>query len=594
MGRSVFTPRFAVSVASVGLSYGALVAVAILMTRLDHGIALLWLANAPLIAVLCRAEPGQRRWYIGAALTGELAALLLTSSALLAAPLFALNGVGEGVLAALLLRRWGVHRSLFDRPRSILVFVLAAGLVAPVISGIIGAWLASHWLPLHFLPTLFDWVMGHGIGNLIGTPLTLLLLFRGISWGRLKAPKAIATAFGNAVLVSATTFLVFDQSFLPLLFLPIVPVLVATFTMRRFGAAFSIIAIALIGGTLTSRGSGPMMLIHDNEAGRLQFFQFYIAVVFLIALPVAAALVQRDRLLRALRESEARYRLLTENASDIMLTLEPDGIIRFVSPAIREMGYLDPEEVVGRNAASLVLAQDRAQVAAVHAQALAEPEHIFRVEYRAIKGNGEVAWFESKMRSVRDETGRVTQVISVIRDLDARKSREDELRRAANTDPLTGLLNRAAFHRAVRDAQTEVSNGQPATLALLDLDHFKRINDSYGHPVGDATLLMLADLLRANLRPQDAIGRVGGEEFGILLAGLNAPEAATVCERVRAALSKCPVPGTSAGTEPPVFVTTSIGLCPLTGSTILDTFRDADAALYVAKANGRNRIEMAA
>jgi diguanylate cyclase (GGDEF)-like protein len=135
------------------------------------------------------------------------------------------------------------------------------------------------------------------------------------------------------------------------------------------------------------------------------------------------------------------------------------------------------------------------------------------------------------------------------------------------------------------------AGGRLSTLALLDLDHFKRVNDTHGHPVGDAALLMLADLLRENLRPDDAIGRVGGEEFGILLAGLGPQEAATVCDRLRAALARRPVPGT----EPPVRVTASIGLRGLDGAVgIEEAFRDADAALYVAKSSGRNRIALAA
>jgi diguanylate cyclase (GGDEF)-like protein len=128
------------------------------------------------------------------------------------------------------------------------------------------------------------------------------------------------------------------------------------------------------------------------------------------------------------------------------------------------------------------------------------------------------------------------------------------------------------------------------TLGLLDLDYFKRVNDTHGHAAGDAALMMLADLLRENLRPGDSIGRLGGEEFGLLLRGLALAEAEAVCQRLCRKLAERPVPGLA----PPVLITASMGLRALaSGATIDDAFRAADIALYAAKAAGRNRIEIA-
>jgi len=575
----------------VGLSYFMLASGAILLTRLSGGIALLWLANAPLIAVLCVTPV--RRWtpILIAAIIGTWSASLCFSPIPVVALPFALVNVGEGAIAALLLKRWSVDRSQLDDSRSIAQFVLAVAVLAPTASGLIGAWMASSLLPIGFLPALFDWIVGHGIGSLIAAPLAMQMTRRDIDWPLFHARRGTLKAIGAIGLLIAVSVPVFYQTALPLLFLPIVPLLIGTFAFQRFGAAVGILIVAVIGGVLTTNGHGPMALMHADQAGRLQFFQFYMVVLFFTALPVAATMVQRDRLLAALSESETRYRLMAENATDIMMTLEPDGTIRFISPAVRQLGYFEPEEIIGLNAAILVHPEDREKVSAVHVEALGAPARVFTVEYRATKANGEVAWFESNMRSVRDESGRITAVFSVIRDLDGRKMREDELLRAANTDPLTGLLNRGAFRRQVKDAMNHVRPDHPATLALLDLDHFKKVNDTHGHVAGDAALLMLADLLRENLRPGDAIGRIGGEEFGILLAGLAIIEASAVCERLRRTLSERAVPGI----EPDVRITASMGLESLTpGATIDDIFRAADTALYAAKAGGRNRIRLAA
>jgi len=573
----------------VGLSYALLASFAIALTRLSGGIALLWLANAPLIGALCSYRASRWPTIVMAAAVGAMCATLLTAPTPWLAPVSATINVGDGVLASMLLRRLGVAETRFATMGSIARFVLAAVIVAPIVSGLFGAALASIVLHLHYGSALFDWVVGRGTGTLIGAPLALQIGRKDIDWRTFHARRGTSKAILTAAFGIATSWFVFHQTQLPLLFLPMVPLIAGTFLFQRFGAAVGILVVATIGGVLTVQGHGPINLMHAPVAARLQFFQFYLAVLFLIALPVAATLVQRDKLLAQLGESEARYRLLADHATDIMLTLEPDGTIRFASPAIRELGHFDPESLVGTNAVDLVHADDRDRVRKAHLQALAQPERTFSVEYRGVKATGEAAWFETNTRAVRGADGRISAVVSVIRDLARRKEREAELERAASTDPLTGLLNRASFRARVDQAMGRV--GQPSTLALLDLDHFKRVNDTHGHATGDAALLMLADLLRENLRAEDAIGRIGGEEFAILFAGLPLAASAMICDRLREVLAAQAVP-TPDGAG--LHITMSIGLNPLDRGQEVDAlFAGADAALYAAKANGRDRTEVA-
>jgi diguanylate cyclase (GGDEF)-like protein len=132
---------------------------------------------------------------------------------------------------------------------------------------------------------------------------------------------------------------------------------------------------------------------------------------------------------------------------------------------------------------------------------------------------------------------------------------------------------------------TAARSGTPTTLAILDLDHFKAINDTWGHGVGDNTLLMVADLLREHVRGNDVVGRIGGEEFAILFRGLAHGAAAPVCDRLRMLLGEKRLPGSDIG------VTMSAGLAELCPGFGLDPiFEAADRALYRAKAAGRNRI----
>ncbi|MCW3846327.1 diguanylate cyclase [Sphingomonas sp. LB-2] len=568
------------------LCYFALAGAAIALTRLSGGVALLWVATAPLLAMLVGRKP--RRWapLIAAAAIGSLLASFCFSAIWQIAPILGVANMAEAVIGALLIRRWHGTAAPLASPQSIIVFIAAAGLLAPAVSGLPAAAAVSLWLDLPFGKVWFDWLIGHGLGSLIVTPIVLLALHREPE--RSIPRHRLVEGAGLALLVGIVTAAVFAQHTFPLLFVTALPVMIATMHLGRAGASLGIVIVALVGGAFTLMGSGPMMLIAQSAAVRLQFFQLFLGVEFLLALPVAAVLSQRSALMRALSESEARYRLFADTATDAMFTLDPDGTIRFASPAVRELAMYEPEALVGTNALTLVIADDRARVQEAHRQALAHPDRSFRVEYRSRRADGEEAWFETNTRAVADPDGVIVSVVSVVRDLSDRKQREHELERAATTDPLTGLLNRRAFQRAGADMMALARRGTPSTLAILDLDHFKRVNDEHGHAAGDAALLMLADLLRDSLRPYDAIGRLGGEEFAILLHGLDLAAARPVCERLCRALAarSFAVPGGERS------VTMSIGLAELCSGVTLDVvFDGADQALYRAKRAGRNRVE---
>jgi diguanylate cyclase (GGDEF)-like protein len=162
-------------------------------------------------------------------------------------------------------------------------------------------------------------------------------------------------------------------------------------------------------------------------------------------------------------------------------------------------------------------------------------------------------------------------------------------KQAAATDPLTDLLNRRGFFEACGEIMGNRRLAkEPVSVLAFDLDHFKKINDTYGHHTGDATLHLFASIAKKTLRADDAIGRLGGEEFVALLPA-NLAAAAVAAERVRKAFEKASVlPGEHA------TATVSIGIaCGLPWANIDDLIARADAALYRAKANGRNRVEAA-
>jgi diguanylate cyclase (GGDEF)-like protein len=164
-----------------------------------------------------------------------------------------------------------------------------------------------------------------------------------------------------------------------------------------------------------------------------------------------------------------------------------------------------------------------------------------------------------------------------------------ELEVAATTDPLTGLMNRKAFFG---EAAALIASGRTFALAMVDIDHFKSVNDRFGHPGGDDALRMVAAALKRSVRSEDVVARIGGEEFAILLDGLALDDAQSLCEQLRANVARVPVE-LPAGVA--LLLTLSVGLATrLPGERIDSLMARADRALYLAKSEGRNRVRLAA
>ena len=175
----------------------------------------------------------------------------------------------------------------------------------------------------------------------------------------------------------------------------------------------------------------------------------------------------------------------------------------------------------------------------------------------------------------------------------ARNRLESELRVLATTDSLTGVMNRRAFFEA---AETEAVRarryGRPLTVVMLDIDHFKSINDRFGHAVGDDTIRLATSICQRTVRQQDLVGRLGGEEFAILLVEADVTEAMQCAERLRTAIEAEPI----GAKDQSIHMTVSLGIAAMTPrhESVDAILHDADEALYRAKSCGRNRAELAA
>lgn len=576
----------------VGLAYFAAASVAIAFTRFGGRVALFWAATAILLPVLA-AKPS-RRWLpdLAAAGVASMAASTLFGDGAIYAPLFAAALLAEAAIGAAMLRRALPDGRYFDTTKRVAVYVLAVGGVMPLLSATMGAAAGTIATGVPYMTNFTTWFAGHALGTLSFSPLVVLLRHE---WNARHDGRRWVTLglvdVALLVLTAEVDLIVFTTERVPLLFVPLLPLVFMTFRLGRVGAAVSVGLLAVIGGTATTLGVGPLRFVDGSIGDRVLFFQLYLASTVVMILPVAAALNQRDWLSRRVQESAALFKLMADQAGDILFHIAPDGRVRYVSPAIERVGGHAPHAVVGRSCLDLIVPEDRALVAARHAETLADPDATFIFEYRAIRGDGSVVWFETHSRAIAGDDGRVTGVVNTVRDVSHRKSIEFSLADAARTDALTGLGNRRVFEERLALAVAQANTGtEVGCLAVLDIDHFKRINDSHGHPAGDEVLRQVAQALRERVRANDTVARIGGEEFGLIFRDMDPTAAASLCERLREAVADLRVHAGGAA----ITVTVSIGLARITGPNAADLLGATDAALYVAKRAGRNRLRLVA
>ena len=297
-------------------------------------------------------------------------------------------------------------------------------------------------------------------------------------------------------------------------------------------------------------------------------------------------ITDRKRAETALRDSEARYRLMAENSTDLIARTTPDGIFVYASDAIRNLLGYEPAEVIGTPIRNIIHPGDRPALREIVPDA-----HGQTFSYRAQRKDGTVIWFESTSRALFDADGAMTEIISVSRDISERRRAEEQIEYQAYHDGLTGLPNRLLFRDRLTIALAHAKRQQaPLVLMFLDLDRFKIVNDTLGHSLGDALLRVVAARLRAVLREGDTIARMGGDEFTVLLADLKeARDAARIAQKLLETVAE---PVRVEGHE--LYVTTSIGIAvfPNDGDTAELLLKNADSAMYQAKDAGRNSYRL--
>jgi len=274
----------------------------------------------------------------------------------------------------------------------------------------------------------------------------------------------------------------------------------------------------------------------------------------------------------SIRAESENLRVLSEMLREGILVVDNDGLILYVNPAACRLFERPAEQLVG-SPFGFPIADGDSEITLLRPGG---SECIVEMRTSSITRNGEAV------------------ILASLRDVTEQKREQHELEYVATHDGLTGLYNHRTFHVMLEDElQRSQRHKHAFSLLMLDVDHFKQINDTYGHQAGDAILRGLGTLLMAQVRNIDRICRYGGEEIMVILPETRVEGAMEIAERILKAVEAQEF---DVGEDSPKFITISIGVAshPLHAKTVHDFVRAVDTALYVSKENGRNRISLAA
>ncbi|MZP30480.1 diguanylate cyclase [Heliobacterium undosum] len=300
-----------------------------------------------------------------------------------------------------------------------------------------------------------------------------------------------------------------------------------------------------------------------------------------------------DRLregVNALQLSEARLQAIIRSTPVGICVTNEQGIFESVNPAYCSLYQYDEKELVGQHFGLVCDDTSRDILEELHERFIREGREL-RGEWDVRRKDGAKMTILADATRIKGQDGRLKKVTFVV-DITERKRIEQELtetnallRKQAVTDGLTGLFNHKAIYSRL---ETEICRAQQQqrdlSVLMLDVDHFKRVNDSFGHQKGDALLAAIASEIRSCLQQTDMAGRYGGEEFLVIFPGIGLTGAYGVAERIREKVQALIV-------EPIKGVTISGGLAQYAGETPVRLVEKADQQLYLAKRAGRNRIE---
>lgn len=581
---------------TTGLSYYAAAIIALKLTEGYDGIATLWPASGILFAALLAASGRTVGLHLVAATIASLAANLGAGNGWPLSVAYTIANIAEGTIALWLVRTRTSCRVSFVKTEGLIWFTAAAAM-----GTFCSATIATVFSATPSFVFWFSWFSTDLLGILIVTPIVLII---GKTIIRNGFHVDLLRMFRGSVifaLVAGISILTFFQANYSLMFLPMLAVLLAAFRLGPIGAAGGVLIVAIAGSIASSFGTGSHTLAEPGLVAQNLFVQFYLLMLFAAALPIAALFSTRDRLLVELSE-KGRLLEMSEGVANVgHWRLDISGQTLTWSREVFRIHDIQSDTPPLINHAIEAYHPDDRKMVSDHIERAISSQRGFEFTARIIRPSGEIRHVRSKGEIDRVEDDGPIGLFGIIQDITAQIAHEDEIEKAriraeevarqatilSETDPLTGIANRRRTLTALDQAiATALAERRPLSVAMFDIDHFKQINDTFGHQTGDEVLKQVAAKAAKELRSADTVGRFGGEEFVVVLPNATADIAARVGERIRNAIE-------TSGEGP--CVTISIGVAELQpDENGQNALRRADEALYVAKNEGRNTLRLAA
>lgn len=363
------------------------------------------------------------------------------------------------------------------------------------------------------------------------------------------------------------------------------------------GIIFICLALGVAGMVVFAHDSKMSMLQFLEEGVPLVLFTIIIGMILLYwqAMPLIHKIVRSEKILKAtnrrLEESESRFRSAFDYAATGMAMISPQGQCIKVNESLCNLLGYSESELLAMNIRRIVQHEDFTRQLPNYEKMLQGFLTTSHAEQRFYNKNGEMLWLMVSMSLVRDGYGSPLYFIAQFENVTAQKAAEEQLQRMAYHDFLTGLSNRNRLEQFVHQLinTSKRSDKHGFAVMMMDLDHFKNINDTMGHDAGDQLLRIIAERLKSVVRNTDLVARVGGDEFILVITDVSQFD--TVAQVAKKILHSLVHPIVLQGHE--LYVTTSIGISvfPHDGQDMQTLIKNADLALYLAKEHGRNNYQ---
>ncbi|MFT9442119.1 MAG: diguanylate cyclase [Acetobacter papayae] len=473
---------------------------------------------------------------------------------------------------------------IFSDYKSILVFNISSGVIFPFICAILGGTFNALEAGSPFLGDFVDWFFSLSLGNVtFARPFTYIFsgALRDNIRNAFSTEKGIFVSCLSILITVVSSYLVFNQSAYPFLFIPTSLVIANSLLCGEVLGSSTVMLVSMLAIHFTFRNSGPIVLMHIGYLGQEAILQIYLLFLVFTERAVSIIFMRNESLMQGVAAREQMLNVMMSNATDSLVSIGCDGLCRWAGGASLDLLGCSASDVVGENIIH-VLGADEVNEAVLRSFFEDDSKTIYTFSYRS--AYRKILVLNVSFRKFWTG-GVVSGAIVTVHDITKESEKLADAIQRSEKDQLTRLLNRAGFNEKMKTLIG--SNIKTFCLSYIDIDHFKAINDTYGHEVGDLVLTKISKLMLTEMREVDIVSRFGGDEFVIAVLS-DEEKAGEVFERLAQRVSDETFEISPAQN---IKITISCGFARYAQGKMLDLLiQEADTALYDAKRTGRNRV----